>query len=162
MSLDWTLPAPPNGIVAVPSSDTNAQAAQFFGQDIWFDVTAGVVANYIVTPAGDWLAVSGITALRQSLLRRTITNPGEWKTKPNYGVGARLYVKAKDTPSMRSELSGRIRTQYLQDQRVEAVNQIAIDKVVDGIGPVLRLNVVYTPRGRLRMDKPDNVLIEVR
>jgi hypothetical protein len=56
-------------------------------------------------------------------MRRTITNPGEWKTKPNYGVGARLYVKAKDTPATRSELAARIRSQYLLDQRVESVDE---------------------------------------
>jgi hypothetical protein len=41
MTLDWTLPSPPNGVVGTPSTDTNAQAALFYGEDIWFDVTKG-------------------------------------------------------------------------------------------------------------------------
>lgn len=162
MTLDWTPPVPPNGIVSTPSSDTNAQAALFYGEDIWFDVSDGARANTIVTPAGDWQSVSGNEALRQSLRRRTITKPGEWKTKPNYGVGATEYVKQKDTPAMRAELAGRIRSQYMLDQRVESVDEISFEKFVDGIGPCLRINVLYTPRGRLRTDKSDRVLIEVR
>jgi phage baseplate assembly protein W len=161
MSFGWKLPQPPNGVVGVPSTDTDAQAALFFGEDIWFDVSADV-ANYIVTASGDWLAVTGLPALRQSLIRRTITNPGEWKTKPNYGVGARLYVKAKDTASTRSELEARIRSQYTIDQRVERVDHVNITKLVDGIGPILKVNVLYTPRGRLRTDQPQMLGIELR
>jgi phage baseplate assembly protein W len=162
VTLGWVPPPPPNGVVFTPSADTNAQAAAFYGEDVWFDVTQGAIADYVVTAAGDWQAVSGITALRQSLLRRTITNPGEWKTKPGYGVGAREYVKAKDTPAMRAEITARVRQQYLLDQRVESVDSVTIEKVHDGIGPGLRLNVAYTPRGRLRTDKPDRIVIEVR
>jgi phage baseplate assembly protein W len=162
VTIEYSLPPPPNGVVTIPTSDTNAQAALFYGEDIWFDVTEGARANMIVTAAGDWQMVSGITALRQSLLRRTITRPGEWKTKPTFGVGAQEYVKAKDTPAMRAELAARVREQYLQDQRVESVDQVVIEKIVDGIGPGLRLNVIYTPRGRLRMEQSDRIVIEVR
>lgn len=159
----WTPPDPPNGAVGTPSTDTNAQAALFYGEDIWFDVTQGAIANYVVTAAGDWLSASGLDALKQSLTRRTITNPFEWKTKPNYGVGARLYVKAKDTPAMRAELEARIRSQYLIDKRVESVDEVSFEKIVDqGIGPGLRINVRFTPRGRLRTDKPESLTIEVR
>jgi phage baseplate assembly protein W len=162
VSLDWTLPAPPNGVVATPTTDTNAQAALFFGEDVWLDVSQGEQAELIVTPAGDWQTVTGLAALKQSLLRRIITNPGEWTTKPGYGIGARQYVKAKDTPAMRAELTARVRAQFLADQRVESVDQVAIDKIVDGIGPVLRLNVQYTPRARLRTDQPQKITVELR
>lgn len=162
MTLGWSPPPPPNGVVFTPTTDTNAQAAQFYGEDIWFDVTQGSVPNLIVTPAGDWLPVTGMTALRQSLLRRTITKPGEWKFKPNFGVGATEYIKEKDTPAMRAELAARVRSQYLQDQRVESVDEIVIEKFSDGIGPGLRLNVVFTPRGRLRTDQAERIVIEVR
>lgn len=158
----FTIPSPPNGAVTTPAIDTDAQAALFYGEDIWFDVAAGAGANYVVTAAGDWQSASGMTALRQSLLRRTITNPTEFRTKPNYGVGARQYVKAKDTPSTRSELSARIRSQYLDDARVESVDQITIDKFSDDIGPGLRINVQFTPLGRLRTDQPQTIVIEVR
>jgi hypothetical protein len=38
VTLGWTLPEPPNGVVSVPSTDTNAQAALFYGEDIYLDV----------------------------------------------------------------------------------------------------------------------------
>lgn len=132
------------------------------GEDIWFDVTAGSLANMIVTPAGDWLAATGMIALKQSLLRRTITNPNEWKTKPGYGVGAREYLKEKDTPAKRSELAARIRSQYIQDTRVERVDHVAIERFTDGIGAGLKVNVMFTPRGRLRTEQPATLSIEVR
>jgi len=162
MTLGWTLPDPPNGAVAIPTSDTNAQAALFYGEDIYFAVEAGIAANYVVTPAGDWQGVSGELALTQSLLRRTITNPNEWRTKPKYGVGARAFLKAKDTPSTRAELEARIRSQYLLDPRVESVDAVTIAKTIESGVPVLRISVSITALGRLRTDKPTRVLITIR
>lgn len=159
----WPMPDPPNGVASVPSSDTNAQASLFYGEDVFFDVAAGLGADYVVTPAGDYLTVEGEAALKQRLLRRTITSPNEWRTRPGYGVGARDYIKAKDSNAMRSELGARIREQYLRERGVESVDQVVIEKVeASGIGPGLRINVQYTPRGRLRGDRPSTILIELR
>lgn len=160
--LEWTLPAPRNGVVSVPSADTNAQAALFYGEDIFLDVAYGATANYIITGAGDWQTCSGMVALMQSLLRRTITNPGEWKTKPNYGVGAKRYLKGKDTPTSRAELDARIRSQYTLDPRVERVDQVVIAKTVVDDVPILHINVQFTPRGQLRTDTPQRIDISIR
>lgn len=144
------LPSPPNGVVGISTASTASAVAELLGEDIYFDVADGVRADYVVTPAGDWRTVAGEEALMQSLLRRTITNPGDWRTKPRYGVGARRYLKMKDTAANRAELEQRIRAQYLIDKRVERVDAVLIERLEGANGAVLKINVKFTPRGRLR------------
>lgn len=137
----------------------------FYGYDIWLDIAAPDVqlggANYIVTPAGDWAVVRELEALRQSLIRRTVTDPSEWPTLRNFGVGAQQYVKGRNTPSVRAELEGRIRSQYLADPRVQAVETVLITPLDDG-SPGIRILVDVTPKGRLRSDKALPIALEVR
>lgn len=163
MSLPFQLPQPPNGVTGTSSSDEAQQRAKFFGEDIWYDVShpdpnTGT-PDYVPNAAGDWTLVTELEALRQSLLRRTITNPGEWKTKPNYGVGARQYIKAKNTAANRAELEARIRSQYLQDPRVESIDSVTITQPFDD---GLSIVVVVIPAGRLRNDQPLVVQLEVK
>lgn len=161
----WSLPTPSGGTSGVPSSERAAQEALFFGEDIWFDVaTADPIhgqADYVVDPTGDWTAVTGREALRQSLLRRLITSPGEWATVPEYGVGARQYVKARNTRSVRAELESRIKSQFLRDPRVHSVDLVTVDRLDDG-SPGVKISVLVTPKGRLRSDKPLPVQLEIR
>jgi hypothetical protein len=108
-----------------PASGTAGGNAQ--GEDIWFDLTAADTADRVVTPAGDWKMVAGETALRQSLMRRTITDPGEWSTVPGYGVGAQSFVYEARTQAKIDELKARIRAQYMRDPRVVRVVRIQVD-----------------------------------
>jgi|SRR5688572_2790124 len=158
----FIVPSPSGGVSGLPSSDAASQASKFYGEDIWFDVTRGAGADYVVTAAGDWALVQGVEALRQSVIRRIITSPGEWATKPNYGVGARQYVKARDLPSTRSELAERTRAQLLIDPRIETVDQVIVEALSTDGPPGIRITVRFTPRGRLRTDQPVPVILEVR
>lgn len=161
----FVIPEPPNGFQATPESEQESQDARFYGIDIWLDVAAPDVelgqAGYVTTAAGDWAIARGREALRQSLLRRLITNPGDWQTKPDYGVGARQYVKAKNTSTKRAELESRIRAQFARDVRVHSVEIVTLAELDDG-SPGLKVSVTVTPRGRLRTDKPLEVSMEVR
>lgn len=160
----WTLQTPSSGASGVPASESIDQASKFFGLDIWFDVAmpgSDGQATYVVTPAGDVTVASGREALRQSLTRRLITNPGDWKTVPEYGVGARQYVKGKNTPSRRAELESRIRAQFMRDPRVLRVALAMVTPLDDG-SPGLRVSVSVIPVGRLRSDQALPVQIEVR
>lgn len=161
----FTVPDPAAGYVGTPESERLEQDARFYGADIWLDVAAPDAqlgsARYVTTAAGDWTIARGREALRQSLLRRLVTNPGDWQTKPNYGVGARQYVKAKNTRSVRAELESRIRQQFALDVRVHSVDVVIINPLDDG-SPGLRIEVLVTPRGRLRTDQPLAVAMEVR
>lgn len=155
----WTLPATGLG-GGVTVSDTSLDAAfrSLFGLDIWLDVSEGNLADRIVTADGDWRLVDGEEAVRQSLLRRTITNPGEWKTKPDYGVGARQFVKQRATQSKADELVTRIRGQYSRDKRVEKVLAVT----VEWDNGLLRLATATQLLGRTLNNQPFVVAVQVR
>lgn len=133
---------------------------RLLGRDIWYDVTKGIDADYEVTAAGDWAIVEGRAALRQSIIRRIITNPGEWATKPDYGVGARLFVKGKNTRAARQALEERIRGQLAQEARVESVDDVVID-TLPGSDAGIRITVVVLPKGRSQRNEPLVASVEV-
>lgn len=126
------------------------------GKDIWFNLRQGDGANRHVLPSGDWKLVDGIEALIQSLLRRLLTAPGEWATLPDYGVGARQYVKAKNTAAKRDELAARISAQFMRDYRVAAVQVIVVDMSTAGI---LRLSIRV--KAKITPDRALPVLVNV-
>lgn len=156
----FTIPSPSNGAASTPVSDTQTALDRLWGRDVWFDVNQDV-PNYITTPAGDWLSVEGRDALRQSLIRRFITSPGEYAVIPEYGAGVGDYVKGRDTRAKRDELADRIRVQALRDPRVEAVQQITISDVDDNGSPGIRIFVLVVPRGRTRPDDVIDVVLTV-
>lgn len=140
----FTLPAAGGGSSGLSAQARANQIDKLFGRDIWFDVSDPGGANYIVTPSGDWKLAEGLVALKQSLIRRTITDPDEWPTLTDYGVGARQFVKSRNTRTNRDRLSERIRAQYLKDRRVESVESVLV-----GIEPTLvRIATVVMPKGR--------------
>jgi photosystem II stability/assembly factor-like uncharacterized protein/phage baseplate assembly protein W len=119
------------------------------GEDIWFDLAGEVGPNTTVTPSGDWKLVSGREALRQSLIRRFITNPGEWRTKPGYGAGLSGMVRKKLTKSMHDQAVTAIRSQALVDKRVQSVDTVDISRLADASGgskPGWRVHVVVIPK----------------
>jgi hypothetical protein len=157
----FTIPSPLGGAVGTAASDTQAALDRLWGVDIWFDCNRDV-PNYITTPAGDWLTVEGGEALRQSLIRRYLTSPGEYAQLPEYGAGVRDFVKGRDTRAKRDELADRIRVQSLRDPRVEGVQQVTISDLDDNGSPGVRIFVQVVPRGRLRPDDVIDVVLEVR
>lgn len=155
----YSLPGGPTGAVGVSDKELANTIDRLFGRDIWYDVTNGLDSDYQVNAAGDWLMVEGREALRQSLTRRIITNPGEWATKPEYGVGARLFVKAKNTLAARQELEERIRAELSKDQRVDSIDKVVIEQLSDG--PGLRISVVVIPKGETQRRQPLVASVEV-
>lgn len=169
IDVDWT-PFPyyeldPNNCVcpadAVPSAPVsppilaNVEDAQL--EDIYFDVSAEHGPDYSVTPAGDWLPVTGDEALRQSLLREYNTNPGEWQTNPQYGAGGRAFLKAKSTKASRDAFAARLRARSLADSRVESVNDVQQERFADG---GWKFHVIVIPKGRTKRSNPVTVTFE--
>jgi len=145
----YTLPSVGAGASGITPQERATQVDRLFGRDIWFDVRAGDSADYEITPGGDWKVAAGKVALRQAIIRRIITDPGEWQTLPGYGVGARMFVKSPNTRAVRDELAERIRGQLLQDPRIERVDEVFVEVTADSV----RIAVVVTPKGRsLRTD----------
>jgi len=153
----WTLPGVTLGSQGIGAAERASQYDRLWGKDIWLDVRDGA-ANLEVTPSGDWLLASGAVALRQAINRRILTDPGEWATLPNYGVGARSFVKARRTRAAMDELIERIRGQLVQDPRVEDVAGVVID---DATPDQLTISVWILAKGRSRQTEMVRASVEV-
>lgn len=141
----WSFPPSTSSATNVSPRNIGRQVDKLYGRDIWFDHSAQGVVQRQVTPDGDWLQVEGVAALRQAIIRRIVTNPGEWKTLPDYGVGARQYVKERNTRASREALTNRIKDQLSQDPRVAKVEQV----VAESAEGLLRIMVQVTPKAHV-------------
>lgn len=149
----WTLPGA-TGSTSTTTPEQEGPLGTFYGTDIWLDLAGRSGPDYVVTAGGDWKLAKGIAALRQSLLRRFMTDPGEWKTKgDDYGAGGRSFVKSRDTLAARQAFANRIRAQALKDTRVAQVNKIEIERFDGGA----RFKVVVVPKGDLSRSGPITV-----
>lgn len=149
----FTVPTTP----AVAKTKAISRRESIFGRDISYDVRTAVTPNMDVTPAGDWALIEGRECLRQALIRRLITDPGEWTTNPNYGVGAVSFVKARDTRGNRDELERRIRSQFLADPRVKSVESVQVTRGNQQI----KFSIRVIPTGEFDSSRPLVITHEV-
>lgn len=102
---------------------------RMIGVDIWMAKTETSSLEYTVTPSRDWQLVSGKEAYRQSLIRRFLTSPGEYRNKPDYGAGVRAAVKARGRQVDLDDISTRLRSQALKDERTARVLDVAVERI---------------------------------
>lgn len=140
-SLSWTLPQPPS---QAQQSVSEEQKDLTLGKDLYFD------GDTRVGPSGDYVLVRGLEALRQSIYRRLLTRPGEFKLRPTYGVGVLSYVKKRLNVSELDELKGRIVDQLSLDDRIEQVRDVQIERTENQI----RINVVIQAAGETLKFQP--------
>jgi phage baseplate assembly protein W len=138
-------------------SVVDTQRAKLFGRDIWFDTADQTGADTQDAANGDWLLAEEKDALRQAVIRRIITSPGEWRTLPDYGVGARAYVKARNTRAVREELAGRIKQQLLREPRIASISSISVSQITGG----LKIAVRVIARGRTLSSTPLDIIVEL-
>ena len=129
-----------------------AETGSIYGVDKFFDGAPRV------TGKGDWQTVAAEENLRRGILRRMITTPGTYRTRPDYGVGMAPYVKKPITQAVIEELQNRTRAQVAQDRRVDKVLQVTVTKEAWGASPGLRVVVVVQALGRVQ--RPMNMLFK--
>ena len=78
----------------------------YFGNDI------------VTSPTGDLQVVDGITKGQQRILRRLLTNPGDYIFHPKYGAGLPRYIGQALTTSKYQEIKGVILSQIYLEQCV--------------------------------------------
>lgn len=145
-SYSWTIPAAPSaGSSGAGNTEQAFDARVSLGRDLFWE------GGLRVSPRGDWLTVDGIAALRQSILRRLITSPGEWAVRPTYGVGALDFVYETLTTARAAELRNRIRDQLTQDPRIQKANVVEVEQTAAGI---LRIRVQIVVKGTIVALKP--------
>jgi phage baseplate assembly protein W len=118
--------------VPVPTTAAEEQQEQILGKGIFFD------GDYRVTPHGDYLTIEQEEALKQDVYHRLITNPGEYKFRPDYGCGVRAAVNGRMGQAEIDALTNRIRENLLQDPRVTGVS-VTLSAIDEGVSIALAI-----------------------
>lgn len=113
-----------------------------FGKDLMFtnDVKVG--------KHGDYLTWDENEALRQAIYRRLMTAPGEFATRPEYGVGVRNYVKKRMGRAVLDELRQRIEDQLAKEDRIERVIEAKVTAAMFGNSTGVRIYVKVQALGQ--------------
>lgn len=92
-----------------------------FGEDLLFD------DDLQVTASGDYATIDGAASVRQALLLRLITAPGEYAPFPEYGVGIRSWVKKRRSRADLDSLRTLIIDQVGRETRIERVIDVVVE-----------------------------------
>lgn len=118
----WTVPA-----LAAGASGALEQSGVLLGKDLWWS------DGLVVTAGGDYQTVEGLEALRQSIYRRLLTRPGDYRARPDYGVGALSFVKRRRRASELDQLKVKIVDQLSLDPRISEVAAVDIASIEGGV-----------------------------
>jgi phage baseplate assembly protein W len=124
------------------------------GEDILFSDDYEVVT-------GDLAMVTEEAALRQSIHRLLVVSPGEWKTRPMYGVGLKDYLKKPITAGRKVELQNRIVESLRKHPRVERLDGVTVEEVRLGTRTGLKVTVRVQAAGTVRTLRPFTFYREV-
>jgi len=133
-----TLTTPGSVSVAAP----NETEIDLFGVDIRFD------DDVTVTASGDYAVVEGYAALRQAILIRLITNPGEYATQPDFGCGITRWVKKRMSKSDRDSLRQTIIEQLSKEERIQKVEEVLVESLTSNNTTGVKVSVRVTALGR--------------
>lgn len=117
----------PTGPAANRKTPAQVEQGALLGTDIQFK------GDYSANSKGDYVLLSGIEALRQSIVHRLITKPGEFKVRPAYGVGIREWVKKPKTATNILALQNRITDQLSKETRIEQIISVRVESIDDGL-----------------------------
>lgn len=125
-------------MVALPDSIETA----LFGEDLLFD------DDLQVTASGDYATIDGQAGIKQAILLRLITAPGEYAPFPEYGVGIRLWVKKRRSQADMDSLRTTIFDQIIKEPRIERIIDVEIERIdkVDNTGIKITLKVIILGR----------------
>jgi phage baseplate assembly protein W len=139
--------AQPNAFPLGGNPPTDAGAPQgsqlaVFGRDLLFtdDVQVG--------PNGDYVVVDGVENLRRAILRRLVVKPGEYRLRPEYGVGVGTFVKKPMTRATLDELQQRIVDNLSQEKRIDRLLQVIVNPTTYGGYPGLYVDIQAQAFGR--------------
>lgn len=87
--------------------------------------------DFVAAPNGDFALAKGLNNLKQALFHRLITVQGSLVHRPEFGVGVKLWQNDVGSLTRQKELAVRIKEQFEQDERVEEVTGVRIEKIND-------------------------------
>lgn len=94
-------------------------------------------SDLAVSASGDLAVVSGSSLGQQRVLRRLLTNPGDYIWQLNYGAGLAAYV---GSPANATLITATIRSQIFQESAVARTPEPVIDVQVSPAGS---LSTIY-------------------
>lgn len=105
-------------------------------------------------PTGDLAAVSGAALGRQRVLRRLLTNPGDYVWHSDYGAGLARFI---GQPTSTAAIRAAVRAQIFQEPAVARQPEPGID-VAAGPPGTLSITVRYADAGSA---EPQSILVEI-
>jgi phage baseplate assembly protein W len=85
-------------------------------------------SDFLAGPTGDLALASGSTAGQQRVLRRLLTNPGDYIWQPTYGAGLGQFV---GTPASPAQIRAVIRSQIFKEPAVARTPEPVVDVTND-------------------------------
>jgi phage baseplate assembly protein W len=85
--------------------------------------------DFVAAPNGDFALAKGIVNLKQALFHRLITVQGTLVHRPLYGVGVKLWQNDIGSIPRQRELATAIKQQFEQDERVDEVVGVKVEKI---------------------------------
>ena len=96
-------------------------------------------ADLSAGPTGDLAVTDGVTLGQQRVLRRLLTNPGDYIWQPDYGAGLAQFI---GQPGSGSEIQAVIRSEIFKEPAVARSPEPVIEVEVDSTG-VIYVHVRY-------------------
>lgn len=131
MGLSFTLPAPTARPSPVP---VDAGVKDVFGFDMFFQ------DDFEITAGGDYKLIGGEENVKAAIYRRLLTRPGEYRFRPDYGVGIQDFVKKSPTTTLLDQLRQRIVDNLSLDTRLAQIEVTVESDTLRNI-PILRVLV---------------------
>ena len=133
----------PFGASSTVSVDDAITVTQdFFGIDILFE------DDLQVTASGDYALVEGYAALRQAILIRLITVPGEYAVQPDFGCGVPSWVKKRMSKSDKDSLRQTIIEQLSKEERIQKVEEVTVESLTSEDTTGVKVSVRVTALGK--------------
>lgn len=127
MSLSYTVPQ--NTITVAAADPTNLG-----GEDIALPLD--------VSPAGDWVVVTGRDAGRQSILREHGANPKSFVRRPDWGVGIAGLLFKGATAQTRDQAISQSKTRLNANPRVRRILEVSGRLPPTGLAMTIRVDTV--------------------
>ena len=90
-------------------------------------------ADLVAGPTGDLALAEGVAQGRQRVLRRLLTNPGDYIWQPDYGAGLGRFV---GSPAAPERIRAVVRSQIFREPAVARSPEPVVEVRADGLGRV--------------------------
>lgn len=87
--------------------------------------------DFVVTPAGDWAAISKTLAARQSVEREAVASPGDFPRRPEWGMGLRDGLMRNSSQDIRDRQTSAARRRLAANPRIGRVRSVEVKARTD-------------------------------